>query len=251
MFLARALGQATRLVEALAAGTRSRSDLRADIAREWDHYRQDPEEAIRGLFEWERAVLEKALRPADRILVVGCSTGRELIALADKGHRVVGVDPSGPAVSTAQIFLGRTGRQAELIHGFFEDVSFSEPFDLILFSHRTYGLIQGADFRVGALRKAAELLNPEGRVVVSYLLGPGMHPALVTAARLGAFLGRSDLRIERGDAVHCIRSSSFGFEHQFGPDEFAVEAGQAGLTLLHGVIGPCTSAVLGRARQVR
>ena len=95
MFLARTLGQATRLVEALAAGTRSRSELRADIAREWDHYRQDPEEAIRGLFEWERAVLPLGSS------FIGCTTGRELIALADQGHWVVGVDPSGPAVATA------------------------------------------------------------------------------------------------------------------------------------------------------
>lgn len=251
MFLARTLGQATRLVEALAAGTRSRNELRDDIAREWDHYRQDPEEAIRGLFEWERAVLEKALRPADRILVVGCSTGRELIALAEQGYRVVGVDPSGPAVATARVFLERTGRQADLIHGFFEDVRFSEAFDVVLFSHRTYGLIQGADCRVGALRRAAGLLNPGGRVVLSYLLGPGMHPALVAAAWLGAVLGRSDLRIERGDAVHCIRSSAFGFEHHFGPDEFVVEAGRAGLSVLYEVDGPCPAVILGHPDPTR
>jgi SAM-dependent methyltransferase len=225
--------------------------LRDDIAREWDHYRQDPEEAIRGLFEWERAVLEKALRPADRILVVGCSTGRELIALAEQGYRVVGVDPSGPAVATARVFLERTGRQADLIHGFFEDVRFSEAFDVVVFSHRTYGLIQGADCRVGALRRAAGLLNPGGRVVLSYLLGPGMHPALVAAARLGAVLGRSDLRIERGDAVHCIRSSAFGFEHHFGPDEFVVEAGRAGLSVLYEVDGPCPAVILGHPDPTR
>ena len=244
MFVARTLGQATRLVEVLAAGTRSRNELRVDIAHEWDHYRQDPEEAIRGLFEWERAVLDKALRPGDRILVVGCSTGRELIALAEQGHRVVGVDPSGPAVATARVFLDRTAHKADIIHGFFEDVRFSGTFDVVLFSHRTYGLIQGADFRVRALRKAASLLNPGGRVVLSYLRGPGMHPVLVAAARLGSVLGWSDLRIERGDAVHCIRSSWFGFEHHFSPDEFLREVRTAGFQVYCSWDGSCPAVVL-------
>ena len=251
MFVARGLARVTRVVESLAVGTRSRDELRGDIARSWDTFRQDREEILRGLFDWEHQVLDEALRPGDRILVIGCGTGRELIALAARGHSAVGVDPSARAAAAARSVVARMGLHADVLTGFFEDVELPGRFDAVLFTHRSYGLIPGSSFRIDALRKAAGLLNEEGRVIVSYLSGPGMHPVLVAAARVGAVLGRSDLRIEPGDEVHRTSEGVFLFEHQFRAGEFAAEARRADLNL-HGTWdGPCPSAVLVARRTGR
>lgn len=64
-------------------------------------YARQPTYAPRGarfgeaLFDWERAALEHPAWPrAGRVLVGGAGGGRELAALADRGHEVVAFEPS-------------------------------------------------------------------------------------------------------------------------------------------------------------
>ena len=249
ILVARGLTGATRVVESLAVGTLSRDGLRSAIARSWDDFRQDREEILRGLFDWEHRVLDETLRPGDRVLIVGCGTGRELIALAARSHAVVGVDPSGRAVRLARTVIDEMRLNAEVLEGFFEDVAFPGAFDAIIFSHRAYGLIPGSRFRVAALRKAAGLLTDRGRIILSYLNGRGMNPLLVRAARIGAVLGRSNLQIERGDEVHR-GPRGFLFEHHFGPGECADEAVKAGLSVENAWDGVCSSLVLTRRQSI-
>src|SRR6266542_1612341 len=91
--------RAAQVFNALAAGTVTRADLRAGIARDWEGFNALPEEAFGGLLPWERALLDRVIRPGGRVLVIGSGTGREVIALAERGQEVIGIDPSGPAVT--------------------------------------------------------------------------------------------------------------------------------------------------------
>jgi SAM-dependent methyltransferase len=242
--IAAVCGRAARVFEALAAGTLTRQQLRAGIARDWAAFRQEPEEVYRGLFQWEEQVLGAAIGDSGDLLLIGCGTGRELVALAGRGYRVVGLDPSAPALETARRLLAARDLPGTLILGFFEDTDVPGQFDAVIFTHRAYGLIQGRQRRVGALHKAATLIRPGGRIVVSYLRGTGSHAALQAAMRVGARLAASDWRVEPGDHLYATRSGGFGFEHHFSRDEFESEATDAGLRRVHAIDGECPAVVL-------
>jgi len=244
--------RAARVFESLAAGTLSRQQLRAGIAQDWSAFRQDSEEVYRGLFEWEEQILRQSVSDRGDLLLVGCGTGRELVALAGRGHRLVGLDPSAPALETARRLLAARHLPSTLILGFFEETELPGRFDAVIFTHRAYGLIQGRQRRVEALQKAATLIGPAGRIVVRYLRGAGSHAFLQAAARVGGRLVGSDWRIEPGDHLYSTGSGGFGFEHHFAADEFEAEASAAGLRAVHVIDGPCPAVVLeaaGAAKQ--
>ena len=242
---ARQIHRVARLFEALAAGTLTRAQLRRGIAADWGDFRQDAEEVGRGLFTWEDEALTRVLFPGARVLLVGCGTGRELLVLGSRGYRVTGVDPALPAVTAARAFASQHRLDATIVHGFFEDADLPGPFDAVVFTHRVYGMIQGSEFRMSALRKARLLLSERGSVVISFLTGQGMRAPLRFAANLASALGRRELRVEPGDELYPIGASPwFAFEHHFRPEAFRDEVSRAGFGVTEMSDGPCPTAIL-------
>src|SRR5437764_2884338 len=101
----------------VAAGTLRRQALKAAITRTWDEFSRSDAEILSGLMPWEKAWYERVLKPADHILLVGCGTGRDLIALLELGYRVDGLDISGRAIELARRVLERRRLSAGLYTG--------------------------------------------------------------------------------------------------------------------------------------
>ena len=100
---ARARLDAARLLERVVRRllTGVRRDLGPDLAAELTaaaytrkaHYAATWHQDL-GLFDFEeRALTEHFPAPPARLLVIGCGGGRELVALAERGFTVVGVEP--------------------------------------------------------------------------------------------------------------------------------------------------------------
>lgn len=234
----------SRWLDAAAAAAASPALLREGMLR-WHAAAPEPGEIAGGLLPWERAMAAHAVRPGDRILVVGSGTGRELLALAEAGHDVMGVEPSEPATRIAIAMLQQRGRSVPVQQGFFEDLPLAERFHVVLFSHRCYGLIQGSAARVAALRKAAHALEPGGRIVVSYAAATSRELA-PHVPRLIAALMRSGVSWEQGDRVYRVakRPARFAVEHAFAPGALEREAAAAALALEHLTDLGCPAAVL-------
>jgi SAM-dependent methyltransferase len=228
---AQLFARAARLLHHLAAGTLRVEDLREGIENVWE--RTSPSDAAigAGLMDWEEDVVRRFVTRDDRVLLVGSGPGRDFVALVARGYRVTGVEPARRATATARRHLAERGLSADIVEGFFEDVQLPGRFDVIMFSHCCYSFIPGSARRIAALRKAADHLNPSGRIVVSYLTEQAGHPALMRTARLSSVLSRSDWRPERGDIVHPVDPSAplYHYEHPFRPDEIEGEAHAAGL----------------------
>ena len=225
--------RASRLAELAAAATLSRSVLRQGVTATWNDFNPHRDEVLSGLMAWERTAYGMALKPGDRILLIGCGSGRDLIALAEDGYTVVGVDPAPEALRRALFYCAERGVHAPLVEGFFEDHAFDGPFDSIIFSFRSYSLILGRAVRIAALDKARRLLSPGGRVVISYAAGPGTRASGLAVMRAVGWLTRTDVRPEPGDHFYRIaQSPHFGFEHHFAPGELEAEAVAAGCVLL-------------------
>ena len=114
---------------------------RAFVARRYDHLA-----TLITLFEWllfvpgkfrEKAVATLELNPGDRVLEIGCGTGRNLPALraavGDTGH-VYGIDLSAGMLTRARSLLDRhQWRNVTLVHGDAVDYQAPEPLDGVLF----------------------------------------------------------------------------------------------------------------------
>src|SRR3954470_5466931 len=110
----------------LAAGTRRLAEMRADHTHAWDaHYaRHSAHES--SLLRWEEECLGRFAAPGVRVLLVGCGSGRDLLALVERGCEVTGIDPSGTGLELADRLVRARGLSAKLIHGFFEDTPIPE-----------------------------------------------------------------------------------------------------------------------------
>jgi SAM-dependent methyltransferase len=224
-----------------AAGTLSRADLQAGVVARWSAFGGMESEAYRdsGLMHWERILYLHALEPGDRVLCVGCGTGRDVIALLRAGFQVDGIDIAADCVEVARRAVATRGLTSWLAPGALETVTLPARYDAIIFSWYCYSYIPGAAARISALRHAREALTDGGRILISYLtIGNSRRYPLVAATRAIARLTGSDWRAERGDAL-LLGSSGHRrvhYEHHFTPPELEAEAHAAGLrTTVHDV----------------
>ena len=225
---------AGRAVTYAAAGALTRDELRAAIAQGWEHYGVDEAFVLSGLQPWEAELFDRVLRPGDRILVVGCGTGRDLIALLRRGHRVEGLEPAGGPLAIARRMLDKLELRAVLRQGDVETSELGGAFDVVVFSPFCYGYIPESRARVAALAKAKRALEPGGRIVVAYTPVRDRRTPLIRLTRLVSRLARSDWTPEPGDTLWVSRGAGpvVQFDHEFEPAELEAEARSAALRVL-------------------
>jgi ubiquinone/menaquinone biosynthesis C-methylase UbiE len=98
-----------------------------------------------------------------RVLDLGCGTGRYCALLAERGAEVVGIDASDEMLARAREKLSST-RHFELRQGMIEQVTFpSDSFDLVLCA-LTLGHLPGLGSIFGHVSR---MLRPGGRMVIS------------------------------------------------------------------------------------
>ena len=167
--VARLLDRAGRAFFYFAAGTLRRADLERMAAMAWNDFGNDDHVAASGLMPWERAIVQEFLKPTDRVLLVGCGSGRDLLPLRQAGYDVVGVEPATQAVERARRLLGDHNLPTDIIAARFDHAELPGKFDAIVFSWFSYCYIPGTAERTAALAKARAHLNPGGRVIISYI----------------------------------------------------------------------------------
>jgi SAM-dependent methyltransferase len=234
--LARALDRGVTASTFLAAGLLRLDALGDHAAENWQHFglAQTEADIAAGLFEWETTFYGRFLRPGDRVLLVGCGSGRDLVALLAQGHRVEGLEPVAACAALARERVARHGLSAE-IH--VVDITTAAPppgiFDVVIFSWFCYSYIPLRARRIAVLGTVREHLGPGGRILISYVLGaPAPRRLPWQLARLAAQVSRNDWRPEYGDVFLARHDTGrIHFEHRFQPDEIEHEARAAGLAV--------------------
>lgn len=220
----------------LAAATLRRRDIRSDAEREWGRFHAADADIDRGLFQWEQHLVDQFVRSGDRILIVGCGTGRDVIGLSVQGHEVCGIDSAPAAIAIAREACSRRGIRATLIDGYVEgDGALPGPFDVIMFSYLCYGFIPESSARSAALRRVKAVLAPGGRVLISCVWSPQRHRSrLFGLIQAGARLCRSDWHPEEGDVIDPMPRGPvrFHYEHIFTAGEVQAEAATAGFRVI-------------------
>lgn len=236
-----------------AAGTLRSQELEAAIARFWERFGGGDAHIAGGLMKWEREFYLRFLEPEHHILLVGSGTGRDLVALLKLGFRVDGIELADDCTAIAADALAREGLHADLQSGSVETVPLRGIYDAVVFSWFSYGYIPEAARRIRVLRRLAEHLAPNGRILVSYNARDGHPSRLATrAAQLTARLVGSDWRPVAGDVIFFARETeALQYEHRFEPGELEAEARAAGLAVIFDARRPEGTAALARASAGR
>ena len=180
---ARALELAGRAAMYLAAGTLRLHDLRAAIGRAWAKFGRNEHAILSGLMSWEEALYGRFLKPDDQIFLIGCGTGRDLIALLKRGHRVTGLDPApGRAWPSPGRCSPRKASRPSCTPALSKPSRRAGSFDAFIFSWYCYGYIPQAGNRIAVLGKLKAHLNPGGRILISYLPAEASAPRACPSA---------------------------------------------------------------------
>ncbi len=217
-----------------AAGLLRKNELEAASVDQYRIFNVSAFDVDAGLSFAEQLFYGKFLRDRDRILLAGCGSGRDLIALKELGYDVIGLEPVPEVVELARRHLARRGISAPVQTGLIQSAELSGSYDAVIFSNGCYSLLQGSTLRIATLRRVAQRLTPQGRIIVSY------HPAR-RQSRFGRWLTRAAVQLSAGDwnpepgdsfSRDLFVPGLIRYHHAFAPHEFASECEAAGLTML-------------------
>ena len=128
------------------------------------HLGYHPEE-IEKYFMAEKRYLIDNIDTGTKALEVGCGSGRIMNILADICEHVTGIDNSEYLLEKAKDL---NIDNATLYLMDIEEVDkISEKYDIITLMDNTFGNIIGEDEQINLLRKLKELLNENGRIIIS------------------------------------------------------------------------------------
>ena len=166
-----------------------------------------------------------------KLLSAFCGQGREAKFFADQGFEITGVDANADMVEGAIAYAEELGVEASFEIADFLHYRSNVRYEVVYLSPWMYGTFSEPNTRIQLLHHCAEMLAPEGVIVISYI--HLMHPErLWEKVRYGiswvaAFLSRSDGRPQFGDRFYLGI-----FHHFFTPGELEKEVEMAGLQIL-------------------
>lgn len=233
--LARTLDRGVTVSTFVAAGLLRFETLGRHMGENWRHFgatQAEPDVAA-GLFHWEKQFYGPFLAAGDRVLVVGCGSGRDLVPLLEQGCRAEGLEPVAACADMARARVAERGLSAPVYTADIATATLTGHYDVVIFSWLCYSYIPQRARRVAVLRTVTDHLEAGGRVLISYVLAqPAPRRTTWRLARLASQLSRADWRPEYGD-VFIARPDTgcIHFEHQFAPAEIEAEARAAGLAV--------------------
>ena len=198
----------------LASGLLTAADLRAAQQEEWRDFNATADRVAAGLMAWETRWYDACLKPGERVLLVGCGAGRDLIALAARGLRVDGLEPVPELAAAARRHAAAHGVAATIMTGAVENVDVS-GYDAYVFSYFCYTYVRGTDARVAMLRSIRRA-SPTARALISAPSGERVNPLGTRLLRAANAIGRVDWRAEFGDVFGLDERAGFPrYSHAF------------------------------------
>jgi hypothetical protein len=158
----------------------------------------------RGLWDWEKRVVEREFTHCKKLLVAAAGGGREVIGLRRMGFEVDGFESDPGLVSYANELLGRLGMASELQLAPWDHCpDLDGKYDAVVVGWGAYMLIRGKGSRVRFLRELRERVAVGAPILVSFYTRTGKGRGFRAVATIGNMLARAVGRdpVETGDAL--------------------------------------------------
>ncbi len=123
------------------------------------------------LDSWEEAVAAKHMASSGIVVVLGAGLGRESIALAERGHQVIGLDNNYDGLHIATTRASATHLPVVFLQGDFRQLPIGKgQADYLFLSSVMYSAIPGRRQRQECIRVFRSALSQEGKIVLNFLL---------------------------------------------------------------------------------
>ena len=204
-----------------AAGLLPLDQRQAASREEWRNMNVSKHDVDAGLSFSERQFYSKFLHQGDRVLLVGCGSGRDLLGLARLGVAVDGLDSDPALVELAQANLARHGMAGTARAGSIQAAELDGHYDAVIFTVGGYSLLPFSESRVDTLVRIRGSLSKRGRVILSY------HP-FTAPSRIGKWFTAVAARLagsgwvpENGDVFwrHHLVPGVLSYRHGFAAGE--------------------------------
>lgn len=192
-----------------------------------------------GLFDFERDAFQRYLpaSPAS-VLVIGCGGGRELVALAERGYRVAGLDPVPALVQAAAARLGlETPLETAALSDLVRPALLPGPFDAVVVGWGAWGHVLRRRDRVSGLHTLRA--RSDGPVLLSWAMEerPGLRAGAHTAATAAVTATDARAGTEAPDwpgwRARAVLSPHMGCQVRLSPTDVASEGEEAGYEVAH------------------
>ena len=117
-----------------------------------------------GLWNSEKHIFKKYLKPTYKILDVGCGAGRTTINLYKDGFKdILGLDIANNPIEYAKNYCNQNSLDLDFVVGSATELEFeNDTFDAVIFSYNGLVCIPGAENRSKAVREICRVLKPNG-----------------------------------------------------------------------------------------
>lgn len=177
----------------------------------------------RGLFAWERALVDAHFAGRERLVVCACGGGREVLALLRDGVDAAGYESHPALAAYARRLLAERGHPGR-IEAVARDTFPAADCDGAIVGWGAYSLIHGAQRRVAFLREARLRLAPGSPLLLSFF----ERDALGRELRATLAIANALRRLRRAPAVEPGDTMAPNRVHVFTPAQVADEAAAGG-----------------------
>lgn len=181
----------------------------------------------------ETLLADAWMRPGDRVLDVGCGTGREALAFAERGLKVTGIDLSARSIACASARASSSSTPPDFVVASIETLAVANAtYDAVFFASDVHASLDGRSARIESLRRAHDLVRSGGHVLFQATLRPARASSIALDAALVALSRLRGSAHERGDRI-VRRENTVFLRHLFASDEEVIgELDDAGLVFV-------------------
>lgn len=141
-------------------------------------------------------------------LDAGCGTGEFALAVAARGWRVVGFDPSEYAIGIARKAAEALGRDVEFVVAGAEEFPTGETFNLVL----SIDVLEHIEDDAAAMLKLASLVSPSGALLVSVPMDPALwSSADEFSGHFRRYTRKSLASLAEGAGLRVEAMTSYGY----------------------------------------